>query len=118
MFESYPRLPSPVRQIPRFAQSAPMTAQQNPRSPLMVSGSDFPAKPMHPDTVMPAEPTEAEIQHTAYLLWLENGRPEGRDRETWLAAKELLRHRRCVAAGPGRRRQSLSVLPPAVPAGI
>jgi len=63
---------------------------------------------------MPPEPTEAEIQHTAYLLWLENGRPEGRDRENWLAAKELLRHRR--GAAPGRR-QPLAMLLPAVPAG-
>ena len=39
------------------------------------------------------EPSEAEIQHTAYLLWLENGQPEGRDLEHWLAAKEMLCHR-------------------------
>ena len=69
---------------------------------------------MQPLPVMPPEPTEAEIQHTAYLLWLENGRPEGRDRENWLAAKELLRHRRGAAVG---RRQPLSMLLPAVPAG-
>lgn len=39
------------------------------------------------------EPTEAQIQHEAYLLWLEEGRPAGRDLEHWLAARELLRHR-------------------------
>jgi hypothetical protein len=39
-----------------------------------------------------AEPTESEIQHAAYLLWLENGRPEGRDLDHWFAARELLRH--------------------------
>lgn len=39
------------------------------------------------------EPTEAEIQHAAYLLWIENGRPEGRDQEHWFAAKEMLCHR-------------------------
>jgi hypothetical protein len=38
-------------------------------------------------------PTEQEIQHAAYLLWIENGRPEGRDLEHWLAAKEMLCHR-------------------------
>ena len=38
------------------------------------------------------EPTEAEIQHTAYLLWLESGQVAGRDLDNWLAAKELLRH--------------------------
>ena len=39
------------------------------------------------------EPTEQEIQHAAYLLWIEDGRPEGRDFEHWLAAKEMLNHR-------------------------
>jgi hypothetical protein len=39
------------------------------------------------------EPTEAEIQHSAYLLWIESGRPEGRDLEHWLTAKSMLCHR-------------------------
>lgn len=45
------------------------------------------------------EPTEAEIQHAAYLLWLESGKAPGRDLDNWLAAKELLRHRH----GPATR---------------
>ena len=40
------------------------------------------------------EPTELEIQKAAYFLWLELGCPQGRDQETWFAAKEMLRHRR------------------------
>lgn len=39
------------------------------------------------------EPTEAEIQHAAYLLWIESGKTPGRDLDNWLAAKELLKHR-------------------------
>lgn len=39
------------------------------------------------------ESTEAEIQHAAYLLWVEAGRPEGAAMDHWLAAKEMLRHR-------------------------
>lgn len=38
------------------------------------------------------EPTEAEIQHAAYILWVEEGRPEGCDQAHWFAAKELLCH--------------------------
>ena len=38
-------------------------------------------------------PTEAEIQHAAYLIWIEDGRPEGRDLEHWMTAKEMLCHR-------------------------
>ena len=44
-------------------------------------------------TLFRPETTDAEIQHAAYLLWIEAGRPEGRDLEHWLAAKELLCHR-------------------------
>jgi hypothetical protein len=49
------------------------------------------------------EPTEAEIQHAAYLLWIENGRPEGRDLEHWMAAKEMLCHRHGRDAQTRRR---------------
>jgi hypothetical protein len=38
------------------------------------------------------ESTEAEIQHQAYLLWLEGGCRPDRDLDDWLAARELLRH--------------------------
>lgn len=49
------------------------------------------------------EPTEQEIQHAAYLLWIENGRPEGCDLEHWLAAKEMLCHRHGRDATTRRR---------------
>lgn len=53
-----------------------------------------------------AEPTEEEIQHGAYFLWEELGRPADRDLDIWLAARERLRHRPGVR--PHRRiRQEL-----------
>jgi hypothetical protein len=55
-----------------------------------------------------SEPTEMEIQHAAYLLWIENGRPEGRDGEHWRAAKEILCHRQ-GGATKTRRRASATV---------
>jgi hypothetical protein len=49
---------------------------------------------MKPKTTSPNPgPTEAEIQHAAYLIWIEDGRPEGRDLEHWMTAKEMLCHR-------------------------
>lgn len=45
----------------------------------------------------PPEPTEAEIQHAAYLLWLEGGKVAGHDLNNWLTAKELLHHRHARA---------------------
>ncbi len=40
----------------------------------------------------PLEPTEQEIQHAAYFLWEESGKPKGCDLDIWLAAKERLKH--------------------------
>lgn len=58
------------------------------------------------------EPTEAEIQHVAYLLWLENGQKSGYDVEDWLAAKEYLRHH----GGPGKTgHHATNAIPPAIP---
>jgi hypothetical protein len=56
-------------------------------------------------------PTEAEIQHAAYLLWLEEGQPEGHDLEHWLAAKEMLCHRR--GRGARTRRRAIEISAPA-----
>ena len=58
------------------------------------------------------EPTEAEIQHAAYLLWIENGRPEGCDLDHWLAAREMLCHRHGRDARTGRR--AIEVAAPAL----
>lgn len=60
-----------------------------------------------------AEPTEAEIQHAAYMLWLEEGKPEGRAVEHWHAAQELLRHHHGRDGGDARRH---APRPPAKPA--
>ena len=62
------------------------------------------------------EPTEQEIAREAYFLWEQQGRPAGRDLDTWLAARERLRHRAAVyrprrAQPPPRNAQP-------VPAGI
>jgi len=51
--------------------------------------------------ISPPAPSEAEIQHAAYLLWVEDGRPEGRDLDHWLAAKEMLSHRHGRDASTG-----------------
>jgi hypothetical protein len=56
---------------------------------------------------------EHAIQHCAYFLWEELGRPQGRDLEIWLAAKERLRHDpRFARKGPprtNRRRKNLEL---------
>jgi hypothetical protein len=46
------------------------------------------------------EPTEAEIQKEAYLIWLASGCEPDRALDHWLAARELLRHRHGRPPGP------------------
>jgi hypothetical protein len=36
-----------------------------------------------------ASNAEREIRKIAYALWMQEGQPEGRDREHWKAAKEI-----------------------------
>ncbi len=60
-----------------------------------------------------SEPTEAEIQKEAYLLWLASGCESDRALDHWLAAKELLRHRHGRPAGP-RPHKSAVVAPVAL----
>jgi hypothetical protein len=38
----------------------------------------------------PATIDEAKIRETAYLMWLDEGRPQGRDAEHWLRAIDAL----------------------------
>jgi hypothetical protein len=40
---------------------------------------------------MMAEPTDEQIRRRAYQLWEQHGRPEGRDVQFWLRAKDELR---------------------------
>ncbi|GAB1488606.1 hypothetical protein MASR2M8_10520 [Opitutaceae bacterium] len=57
-----------------------------------------------------SEPTEAEIQKEAYLIWQASGCEPNRALDHWLAAKELLRHRHGRPSGP-RPRKSAVVAP-------
>ena len=38
----------------------------------------------------PAEPADEEIALGAYRIWLHDGCPQGKDREHWLKAREML----------------------------
>jgi hypothetical protein len=54
------------------------------------------------------EPAEAQIQYAAYLLWVEKGRPEGCDLDTWLSAEKTIRHPQILSAKPPHRRTKTS----------
>ena len=56
------------------------------------------------------EPTEEEIQHAAYFLWIEQGRPKDCELENWFAARERLRHHSGRTPQHGRRAAPVSVV--------
>lgn len=41
-----------------------------------------------------------EVRHEAYRLWQQEGCPAGRELDHWLAAKELVKHRRAKRPPP------------------
>lgn len=60
-----------------------------PHNPLYFEPSTAMKRTSRPAT---GEATEEEIQHAAYLIWVEEGRPDGRDLEHWHTARERLGH--------------------------
>ncbi|MBE7539470.1 MAG: DUF2934 domain-containing protein [Opitutaceae bacterium] len=59
----------------------------------------------HASHAAPSEPSEQDIQDAAYQLWIEAGRPDGRDLEHWHVARERLRHHHGHDTRDVRRRQ-------------
>ena len=59
------------------------------------------ATPLH-------EPTEAEIQHTAFRLWMEGGCRDGVELDNWFAARELLRHHHGRPSGHANRHGAMA----------
>jgi hypothetical protein len=78
---------------PRIAQLQPTRAQREFLLWIKLIYPDLHPAMKRRSRSFTQEPTEAEIQHAAYLLWIEDGRPEGRDLEHWHAAREMLCHR-------------------------
>jgi hypothetical protein len=52
------------------------------------------------NTAQLAAPTSEEIAACAYSIWEQEGRPEGREVEHWLAAEIQLRQARCQSGPP------------------
>ena len=87
----------------RFAHPSANAAEREFLLWIKLTQSEIPAAINVENSVATPHPTESEIQHAAYLLWIESGRPEGRDREHWLAAKDMLCHRHGRDATTRRR---------------
>jgi hypothetical protein len=78
---------------PRFAQSPATPAEHEFILWLNVAHPQIRTVMKRKSPPASCQPSEAQIQHAAYLLWVEEGCPEGRDQQHWFAAKEMLVHR-------------------------
>jgi hypothetical protein len=66
---------------------------KKPRAPAKPRASKAPATAKKVVAVAPVEPTDAQVAEEAYLLWLSEGQPVGRDVEHWLLAEQIVRSR-------------------------
>lgn len=68
-------------------------------APAPVKKAKAPAKPRAKKESAPAapavalQPTDSQVASEAYLLWLAEGQPVGRDLEHWLLAEQIVRSR-------------------------
>ncbi|MDG5497053.1 DUF2934 domain-containing protein [Niveispirillum sp. BGYR6] len=46
-----------------------------------------------PLDLVAVQPTTEQVAHEAYLLWLSEGQPVGKDMEHWLVAEQIVRSR-------------------------
>lgn len=65
------------------AAKAPTGKKKKPAAPVTAAAAD-------PVSV---QPTAEQVAHEAYLLWLGEGQPEGKDMEHWLVAEQIVRSR-------------------------
>lgn len=71
----------PAPKKPRAA-AKPRTAKVEPAAKKKVA-----------TTPVVTEPSQEQVAEEAYLLWLSEGQPQGRDVEHWLVAEQIVRSR-------------------------
>lgn len=65
---------------------------KKPKAPAKARAAKTPAAPAAVAAAS-VEPTTAQVAEEAYLLWLSEGQPAGRDIEHWLLAEQIVRSR-------------------------
>lgn len=82
----------------KSAKSDALTLVEAEPAPAPIKKTRAPAKPRAKKVLtatepVSVEPTIAQVAEEAYLLWLSEGQPEGRDVEHWLTAEQIVRSR-------------------------
>ncbi|MFY8095027.1 MAG: DUF2934 domain-containing protein [Niveispirillum sp.] len=63
------------------------------KAPAKPRTKKVPAAPVLAASAVAVEPTTDQVAEEAYLLWLSEGEPTGRDVEHWLLAEQIVRSR-------------------------
>jgi hypothetical protein len=79
------KAPTPKAAAKTIAKSATTTAPR--KKSVAVARAEVPASPVAPER----EITNDLIAARAYVIWEQQGRPHGRDRENWLLAETQLK---------------------------
>jgi hypothetical protein len=67
---------------------------------------------MQKDTIMPNDDEiDQRIRERAYLIWLDEGRPEGRDKQHWEIAREAIERENRPADAAERSQNQSSTKP-------
>ena len=94
--------PEPVKPVPRRSRPAPVAAPIQYQPVEMPKKKPQPAPRPSTSTPLPRF-TSVDIRRTAYLLWEQNGRPDGRDEFFWFEAEGLLRRLGLLGDEPVQR---------------
>lgn len=77
--------PTPAKKARTATKAAKAPAGRTKKKAAPVT-----AAPLDPVAV---QPTTEQVAHEAYLLWLSEGQPVGKDMEHWLVAEQIVRSR-------------------------
>jgi hypothetical protein len=91
--------PAPVKKAKSVkAKPAPDAGAVIAKQPRTTRAKKLPTQPATPAEVVSTEPTMEQVAHEAYLLWLGEGQPQGKDMEHWLVAEQIVRSRLSLLA--------------------
>lgn len=89
--------PAPVKKA-KTGKAKPAPEELVAKAPRTARAKKTASSPTPSAELVSTEPTTEQVAHEAYLLWLGEGQPEGKDMEHWLVAEQIVRSRLSLLA--------------------
>lgn len=90
--------PAPVKKKAKTGKAKPAPEELVAKAPSTARAKKTASSPTPSAELVSTEPTTEQVAHEAYLLWLGEGQPEGKDMEHWLVAEQIVRSRLSLLA--------------------